>query len=46
MEEAIEILTRMLIEEHIKGDKKVLTMTKENLYRFCIRLLKIIDLNK
>jgi len=43
MEEVIEILTKLLIKEHIKGNNEILTMTKEDMIKFCIKLLKVIE---
>lgn len=40
MEEAIEELTKMYITEYSKKEKEVLTMKKEDLIKFCIKLLK------
>ena len=45
--EAIEILTKMLIEESFKNKGKdeetKVVMTKVELYQFCIKLLKLIE---
>lgn len=43
MEDAIDILTNMLIKEHIEGNNKIITITKEDLLKFCIKLLKRIE---
>lgn len=44
IEESIEIITKMFIEEHINGtDKEKYVITKEELYKFCIKLLKEIE---
>ncbi len=45
MEEAIEILTSMYIKEHIEGNKETLTFKKEDLIKFCIKLVKTIQKN-
>lgn len=45
MDDAITYMTKMLIDEHIKGDKITLKMTKEELLIFCIKLLKTIEQN-
>lgn len=47
-EEAIEILTKMVIEEHIKNRDKdeIIKITKKDLIRFCIKLLKIVEKSK
>lgn len=44
LEDTLEELTRQLIEERFKGsdiDKKYV-ITKEELYSFCIKLIKVI----
>lgn len=44
LEEVIEILTKQMIEEHFKGnDTKKYIITKQELYRFCIKLIKLIN---
>lgn len=45
MDEAIEILTKLLIKEHMtnKGNQKKYVLTKLELYQFCIKLLKTIN---
>ena len=45
MEEAIETLTKMYITEYSKKEKETLTMKKEDLIKFCIKLLKVIQKN-
>ena len=45
MEEAIEILTKMYIKEYSKKEKETLIMKKEDLIKFCIKLLKTIERN-
>ena len=45
MEDAIIILTKMFIKEHCKEKEEVLVMKKEDLIRFCIKLLKIVKQN-
>ena len=45
-EEAIEILTKMVIEEHIKNRDEIIKITKKDLLRFCIKLLKIVEKSK
>lgn len=46
MEEAIETLTRLLIKAHIENDETIYRIKKKDLYRICIKMLKIIDTNK
>lgn len=47
IEDSIEILTRMFIEEHFKGtDKQKYVINKQELYQFCIKLLKVLEENK
>lgn len=43
MEQTIEELTKLLIKEHIEGDKKTFKMTKEGLIKFSIKLIKVIE---
>lgn len=47
IEEAIEILTRMKIEENINNKKiekpKRYVITKEDLINFCIKLCKVVE---
>lgn len=45
MELVLEELTKLLIKEHIEGDKKVFQMTKEDLIKFSIKLIKVIGNN-
>lgn len=49
-EEAIEILTKMMIEDAFNDEKnkKVTkgTLTKVELYKFCIKLLKLVKTEK
>lgn len=41
---AIEILNEMLLKEHKEGNSnKQYVMNKEELIRFCIKLLKCVD---
>lgn len=45
-EDAIEELTKMLIKEDFKSKangKEYVTMTKQELIRFCIKLIKTIE---
>lgn len=44
LDDAIEILTKMLIKEDIenKDKNKKYAITKVDLYKFCIKLLKVI----
>lgn len=46
IEDAIEILTKMMIEDRFKDEKgnrvTKCTLTKTELYTFCIKLLKIV----
>lgn len=48
--EAIEILTKMMIEDAFEDEKnkKVTkgTLTKVDLYKFCIKLLKLVKIEK
>lgn len=47
LEEAIEILTKMMIEDSFKDKAKnkesKVVMSKVELYKFCIKLLKLIQ---
>lgn len=44
LDDAIEILTKMLIKEDIenKNNNKKYVINKIDLYKFCIKLLKVI----
>lgn len=47
LDEAIDLLTRQMLED-VFNDKKnnktqMITMSKTDLYRFCIRLVKLIQ---
>jgi len=47
LDDAIELLTRQMLED-VFGDKKenknkMITMSKADLYRFCIKLVKLIQ---
>ena len=43
LDDAIEIITKMMIEEHLKiKSSKKYVITKTDLYKFCIKLLKTI----
>lgn len=42
IEDAIEILTKMYIKEYEKTEKEIIHIKKEDLYRICIKLLKIL----
>ncbi len=47
MELAIEILTEMKIKKYIENKKhnrnRIVSIKEENLYDFCIKLLKIVE---
>lgn len=44
VEDSIEILTKQMIEEHFnKSELQKYVITKNDLYRFCIKLLKVIN---
>lgn len=45
MDNVLEELTKLLIKEHIEGDKQVFQMTKEDLIKFSIKLVKVIGNN-
>lgn len=45
IEDAIEILTNMFIKEHIENNEEMLSISKEELIKFCIKLLKTIQKN-
>lgn len=42
-EDAIEELTKLKIKEHFKKENKKITLTKEELISFCIKLVKTIE---
>lgn len=43
LDDTIEELTRIYIEEHLQSsDKKQYVLTKEELIKFCIKLIKVI----
>lgn len=42
LEDAIEILTKMMIKDCFEGKDYTITMKKSGLYRFCIDLIKTI----
>ncbi len=42
LEDTIEILTKQMIEEHMKKEEKVIHIKKVDLYRFCIKLVKLV----
>ena len=43
LDDTIEELTRIYIEEHLdSSDKKHYVLTKEELIKFCIKLIKVI----
>ena len=42
-EQAIEELTKLLIKEHFEGQEKIIRITKKDLIRFCIKLVKTIE---
>lgn len=41
--EAIEIMTKLYIEEHFKKENCRFILTKEELIKFCIKLVKEIE---
>ena len=43
IDDAIEILTRMIIKEHEKEEEEMLYISKKDLLKICIKILKIID---
>lgn len=43
MEDAIEVLTRMIIKEHEKENEEMLYISKKDLLKICVKVLKIID---
>lgn len=43
MEQAISILTEMIIKEHFENNSNIIKISKEDLMRFCIKLLKTIE---
>ena len=45
IDDAIEILTRMVIKEHEK-EEEMLYISKKDLLKICIKILKIIDKNQ
>ena len=42
-EEAIIVLTKMMIKEHISNNQDKYIFTKEELIKFCIKLIKVIN---
>ena len=46
MEEAIDVLTTMMIKEHFENNGEAITISKENLIKFCIKLLNIVKNEK
>lgn len=46
LDDAIELLTKMMIQEDFENKKKkqepMITMSKTDLYKFCVKLLKLI----
>ena len=44
LEDTIEILTKQMIEEHFNNkDNTKYVITKQELYKFCIKLIKTIN---
>lgn len=47
IEDTIELLTKQMIEDTFKDKKQnkntIVTMSKTDLYKFCIKLVKLID---
>ncbi len=41
-DDVIEELTKLQIKEHFKGTKGSFILTKEELIRFCIKMMKIV----
>lgn len=39
-DDAIVVLTEILIKEHIEGNKEKFILTKEDLARFCVKVIK------
>ena len=42
LEETIQLLTKQMIQDTFENGKTKVTMTKIDLYRFCIKLVKLI----
>ena len=42
-EQAIEELTRLLIKEQFEEKEKIIKISKKDLIRFCIKLVKTIE---
>lgn len=40
LDDAIVVLTEILIKEHLKANNKKITLTKVELARFCIKVIK------
>ena len=44
LDDVVEILTKQMIEEHFNNvDKQKYVITKQELYKFCIKLIKLIN---
>ena len=42
-EQSIEELTKLLIKEQFEEKEKIIKISKKDLIRFCIKLLKVIE---
>lgn len=42
LDDEIEELTKLLIKEQFKGEQTIIKMTKKDLIKFCINLIKFI----
>lgn len=42
MEDAIEIITKLMIKEHFENEEEIIKISKVNLMKFCIKLLKMV----
>lgn len=42
LEDAIELLTKQMLKEHFENKETIITMTKTELYQFCIKLVKLL----
>ena len=42
-EQAIEELTKLLIKEQFEEQEKIIRISKKDLIRFCIKLVKVIE---
>lgn len=42
LEDVIELLTVQMLEDLFKNKKEMITISKTDLYKFCIKLIKLI----